>query len=187
MGEYSFTVHVEAPPEPVFDLFTHPDRMHEWVGGVTRITDVSGPRGEAGSSYTVWFGRMASPTRILESERPRRIRGRFGNRLLRGEMEATFESEGDGTLLTQRFRTEGWIPAVMARMFATGSYRGSFRGELNEFARIAKRESRGGSASDGSMTGPNGGVTGGRLARSTERPRPGSRDSTRRRAGPRGS
>jgi uncharacterized protein YndB with AHSA1/START domain len=148
VGEYSFTVNVQAPPEAVFDLFTDLDRMHEWVRGVTRITDVSGTRAEAGSNYTVWFGRMASPTRILESERPRRFRSRFGHRLLRGEMEATFEPEGDGTLLTQRFRTEGRIPAVMARIFAIGSYPGSFQGELNEFARIAERESGDGSASD---------------------------------------
>lgn len=142
MGDYSFTVHIEAPREAVFDLFTDIDRMHEWVGGVTRISDVSGEPGQAGYSYTVWFGRMRSPSQILEAEPPRHVRSRFGNRLLRGEMEATFEPEGDGTSLTQRFRTEGLIPAISALIFATGSYRGSFRGELATFARIAEREAR---------------------------------------------
>ena len=150
MGEYSFTVHVEAPPEAVYGLFTDPDRMHEWIGGITRVTDISGPPGQAGSSYTAWFGRMRSPTQILEAEPPRRILGRFGNRLLRGEMEATFEVEGDGTSLTQRFRTEGAIPAIMARIFATGSWRGSFRGELATFVTIAEREA----ADDTSSSGP---------------------------------
>ena len=74
--------------------------MHEWIGSLTRVTDVSGPPGQAGSTYTVWFGRMASPTRILEAERPRRIRSRFGNRMLRGETEATFEPADGGTSLT---------------------------------------------------------------------------------------
>ena len=150
MGEYSFTVHIEATPQAVFDLFTDIDRMQEWVGGVTRITDVSGPRGTAGSSYTVWFGRMRSPTEVLEVERPRLYKSRFGHSVLRGEMEATFAPEGDGTTMTERFRTEGLIPAISARIFATGSWKGSFRGELETFARIAEREA----GVDRSASGP---------------------------------
>lgn len=140
MAEYSFTVHVKAPPEAVFDLFTDPGRMHEWIGGLTRVTDMSGPPGQTGTSYTVWFGRMRSPTTVIEADRPRRFRSRFGNAFLRGEMEATFEPEGEGTTLIQRFRTEGLIPAISARIFATGSWRGSFRGELATFVRIAERD-----------------------------------------------
>lgn len=144
MGEYSFTVHVKAPPDTVYRLFTDLDRMAEWVEGVTRVTDVSGPPGRTGSSYTVWFGRMRSPTRILEADPPHRITSRFGNTMLRGEMEATFDAVGDGTTLTQTFRTEGIIPAIAARIFATGSWRGSFRGELDTFVRLAEREAGGG-------------------------------------------
>jgi uncharacterized protein YndB with AHSA1/START domain len=138
VGEYSFTVHIAASPEAVFDLWTDLDRLHEWTGGVTRVTDVSGPSDEAGTTYTVWFGRMRSPTSVLDAERPHRIRTRFGNSVLRGETEAVFEPEGDGTSLTQRFRTEGLVPAIAARIFATGSWRGSFRGELAEFAKLAE-------------------------------------------------
>jgi type II secretory pathway component PulF len=83
---------------------------------------------------------MRSPTRILDVEPPQRIRSRFGNAVLRGETEAMFEPEGDGTSLTQRFRTEGLIPAIAARTFATGSWRGSFRGELSTFAKLAERD-----------------------------------------------
>ena len=140
MSVYRFSRHVAAPPEEVFDLWTNLDRMVEWIGGVTRITDVSGPPDRAGTRYTVWFGRMRSPTEILEAERPRTIRTAFGNRMLRGETRVTFEREGGGTRLTQEFRTEGLIPAISARVFATGSWKGSFRGELNEFAAIAERE-----------------------------------------------
>jgi hypothetical protein len=92
---------------------------------------------------------MSSPTEIVESERPRLIRTRFGNRLLRGETSVTFEPEGEGTRLTQEFRTEGLISAIAARIFATGSWKGSFRGELNDFVRIAARE-----AAAGRPTGP---------------------------------
>jgi uncharacterized protein YndB with AHSA1/START domain len=143
VARYSFTTHVGATPERVYDLWTDLDRMHEWVGGVTRISDVSGPTGERGWRYTVWFGRMRSPSEVLEAERPRHIRTRFGNRMLRGETDVLFEPEAEGTRVTQEFRTEGLVPAITARIFATGSYRGSFRGELAEFARIAERQAGG--------------------------------------------
>jgi uncharacterized protein YndB with AHSA1/START domain len=140
MGAYRLTVDIAAPPELVFDLWTDLDRMKEWVGGVTKVTDVSGPLDRAGTRYTVWFDGMQSRTEVLEVERPRMIRTRFGNRVLKGETIATFESDGAGTRLTQQFRTEGLISAVMARIFASGSWLGSFQGELNTFAALAERE-----------------------------------------------
>ena len=125
MGHYRFVVQVGAPPEQVFDLWTDLDRAHEWIEGLTRITDVTGPVATAGTRYTAWFGRMRSPSEILQVDRPRLVRTRFGSWLLRGVEQATFEDEGDGTRLTQEFWTNGIISAVMARIFAFGSYKGS--------------------------------------------------------------
>src|SRR5437773_5435158 len=104
--------------------------MREWIGGMTRVSHITTPLNQPGTRYTVWFGRISSPTEVVAAERPRLFRTRFGNRLLRGENEATFEPEGAGTRLTQRFVTRGLISAIAARICATGSYRGSFRGEL---------------------------------------------------------
>ncbi|HEY6057587.1 MAG TPA: SRPBCC domain-containing protein [Candidatus Limnocylindrales bacterium] len=140
MGTYRFVVEIAAPIERVFDLWTNLERWSEWVGGVTKVTDVTGSPGQAGTRYTIWFGGMRSPTEVLEAERPRRIRTRFGNRVLRGETSVTLEPTATGTRLSQEFRTEGLIPAIAARIFATGSYRGSFRGELEAFSHIAERE-----------------------------------------------
>jgi uncharacterized protein YndB with AHSA1/START domain len=140
MSTYRFSLDIAASPVQVFDLWTDLDRMKEWVGGVTKVTDVSGPLDRAGATYTVWFGGMKSPTTVLDAERPHRIRTRFGNRVLRGETAVSFEPSGDGTRLTQEFRTEGLIPGLMARIFATGSYRGSFRGELEAFAKLVERD-----------------------------------------------
>jgi hypothetical protein len=142
MAHYRFEVHVKAPPEFVFDLWIDPTRWREWIGGLTKVTDVSGPLDQAGARYTVWFGRMRSPSEVLEAERPRFCRTRFGNFLLRGENSARFEPDGAGTRLTQEFQTIGIVPAISARIFAAGSYKGSFQGELNEFARIAEREAQ---------------------------------------------
>lgn len=139
MGTHRLSVHVAAPRERVFDLWIDLDRMKEWVGGVTKVTDVTGPVDQAGTRYSVWFGNMRSDTEVLDAERPRFLRTKFGNRVLRGESSATFTPEGDGTRIDQEFRTEGLIAAIFAWIFALGSYRGSFQGELNHFARIAER------------------------------------------------
>ena len=88
------------------------------------------------------FGKMSSPTEVIAVERPRLFRTRFGNRILRGESQAIFEPDGNGTRVTQDFWTKGVISGVMARLFASGSYKGSFRGELNDFARIASAEAK---------------------------------------------
>jgi uncharacterized protein YndB with AHSA1/START domain len=139
MSRYTFSVDVAAPPERVFDLWTDLDRMREWVGGVTRVSDVSGPIDQVGARYTVWFAKMASPTEVIAVERPHHIRTRFGNRLLRGITDARFQPTQGGTRLEETLETEGFVSALFARIFATGTYKGSFRGELEAFARLAER------------------------------------------------
>ncbi|HEX8025308.1 MAG TPA: SRPBCC family protein [Candidatus Limnocylindrales bacterium] len=141
MATFRLATHVAAPLEQVFALWTNLDRMREWIGGVTGVTDVSGPFDQAGTTYTTWFGKMSSRTTVVQAERPHLFHTRYRNRILSGESLATFEADGHGgTRLTEEFRTEGLVAWVFARIFATGSYKGSFRGELNEFVRIAERE-----------------------------------------------
>jgi uncharacterized protein YndB with AHSA1/START domain len=140
MAEHRLTISIAAPPDRVFELWMDLDRMKDWVGGVTRVTDVTGPIDEPGTRYTVHFGPMKSPTEIIEVERPRHVRTRFGNLILKGESEVWLEAEGDGTRLTQTFRTRGVVSAITGRLFAAGSYDGSFQGELEEFRRIVEGE-----------------------------------------------
>ena len=101
---------------------------------------MSGPIDTVGTTYVVHFGPVKSPTEILEVERPRRFATKFGSWVLRGRSSATFEPDGDGTRITQEFETVGRISAISAWIFSRGSYEGSFRGELEKFARIAERE-----------------------------------------------
>jgi uncharacterized protein YndB with AHSA1/START domain len=142
MAEYRFSIAIDASPDRVFALWMDLDRMREWVGGVSQVTDLSGPVDRPGTRYTVWFGRMRSPTEILGVTRPRHVRTRFGNLLLKGESDVTFEPEAGGTRLKQEFRTRGLVSAILARLFAMGSYKGSFRGELEAFREIVEREER---------------------------------------------
>jgi uncharacterized protein YndB with AHSA1/START domain len=140
LAHYTLSTHVAAPPEHVFVLWTSLERMGEWVGGVTGVTDVSGPVDQVGTTYVVHFGPVRSPTEILEVDPPRRFVTRFGSWVLRGRSSATFEPDGNGTRVTQEFETVGRISAISSWVFSRGSYEGSFRGELEKFARIAERE-----------------------------------------------
>ena len=140
MPTHRLTVFAAAPPEVVFDLWIDLDRMKEWVGGVTGVTDITGPVDKAGTRYVTRFGRMKSPTTVIEAERPHRFATRFGNWLMRGENVTTFVPEGEGTRINEVFRTEGLISAITAWLFSAGSYKGSFQGELNDFAKLAERE-----------------------------------------------
>jgi uncharacterized protein YndB with AHSA1/START domain len=143
MGRYTFTVDINAPRDQVFDLWTNLERAPEWIEGMAGVSDVSGPVDQAGTTYVTRFGSWAkSTTTVVEAERPKRFVTKFGNWLLRGENAATFEERDGGTRLSQMFQTVGIIPAISARIFASGSYKGSFRGELNTFKDICEREAR---------------------------------------------
>jgi hypothetical protein len=48
----------------------------------------------------------------------------------------------DGTRIRQTFEMGGLISAISSRLFSRGSYEGSFRGELEKFARIAELEAQ---------------------------------------------
>ncbi|MGP0222293.1 SRPBCC family protein [Paenarthrobacter sp. NCHU4564] len=143
MATFRVSTFVAAPPDRVFATWTDQDRFKEWIGGVTRVTDREGPVDQPGSRYTVWFGRMASPTEVLAVERPNHLRTRFGNAILKGESDVRFVPEGGGTRINQEFVTRGFISGISARIFAAGSYRGSFKGELETFRRLVERENPG--------------------------------------------
>ena len=140
MGRYTFDLHVDAPPEVVFDLWTNLARMPEWIGGLKQVTDITGPIDVAGTRYIARFGSMASPTEVIEADRPRVFATRFGSAILKGTSRTTFEPDGAGTQMRQSFETRGVVSAIMAWVFARGSYTGSFRGELQHFGRLAEAE-----------------------------------------------
>ncbi|MEO6350947.1 MAG: SRPBCC family protein [Candidatus Limnocylindrales bacterium] len=141
MSTYTFVIDIAADRDAVFALWTNLERAPEWIEGLAGYEDVSGPADQAGTTYTVRFGSWSkSRTNVLESEPPRYLRVKFGNWFLRGEQSATFETSSTGTRLTQTFKTVGIIPAITARIFASGSYKGSFRGELETFKNICERE-----------------------------------------------
>jgi uncharacterized protein YndB with AHSA1/START domain len=137
MPRHRLSAFTTAPIEVAFRLYTDLDRMKEWVGGVTEVTDVTGPMTRAGTRYVTHFGRVKSPSEVLEVDPPRRIRTRFGSWILRGESTATFTPEARGTRIDQEIQTTGLVSEITSRLFALGSYKGSYQGELNHLAGLA--------------------------------------------------
>ena len=96
-----------------------------------------------GSRYTIWFGRRAVRVEVLFPTEPAdgtAYRTRLDGSVRRGESLVRFEPHPDGSRVTLEVRTEGLVPGIAGRLLATGSYRGSFRGDLRLFARLAERE-----------------------------------------------
>ena len=156
MGAYRFTVHANLEPTAALFLWADLDRVTEWMEGVGRVSEVSPPPGQSplvlgggwplviapGSRYTLWFGRRPVRHEVLwlEYGTAKTYRTRLDGLFRRGETLVTFDPEGGGSRVTLDVRPDGLIPAIAARVLATGSYRGSFRSQLRSFARRAERE-----------------------------------------------
>lgn len=140
MGDHVFSIAIDAPPERVFDLWVDVARMPQWTEGLTRITDLTGPPGEAGTRYTAWFGRSRAGVEIIAADRPRHVAWaiRFGP--LVAEIDCRFEPQAAGTRMTETIRTRGVIGSIWAKILGSGTYKGSFRGELVTFGRLCMRE-----------------------------------------------
>ena len=142
MARYVLTARCDVPPEVAFDLWTNIAREGEWVRGITRVGEPDGPIARVGTRYSAWFGGMRSDSVVIEAERPRVFATRFRSAVLRGTNRATFETDAGGTIVTETFETDGVVAAVFAWLFGHGSYRGSFQGELDKFARLTTAERR---------------------------------------------
>jgi len=140
MADYVFTSEIAAPQETAFDLWMNVDRMPEWTEGLTRVSDLTGLLGQAGTRYKLWFGRTGASAEILSAERPRSVTWRVRIGPLGANIAAVFEADGNLTRVTETIRTRGPLTWAWARILATGSYKGSFRGELATFARTCERD-----------------------------------------------
>jgi uncharacterized protein YndB with AHSA1/START domain len=120
-------IHIEAPPEVVFDVISRPEHVHEWWGAETDVVPVSGSAGEL-----VW-GDEENPRAHVESmtvvttDPPRLFSFRWthaaGETAAEGNSNlVTFElvPAGSGTLLRfseTGFRERGWEAAVLEERY----------------------------------------------------------------------
>jgi hypothetical protein len=140
MAKYALTIDIAAPRDFLFDLWTDPERMADWTQGLTRVTDVTGVIGETGSRFRAWYGTLDEKIEVVASERPFYVRRRstFGG--IKVETAMALEATDGGTRVRQSWTARGIKSRVWARLLAIGTYRWSFRAELNRFAQVAARE-----------------------------------------------
>jgi carbon monoxide dehydrogenase subunit G len=95
---YRYSIHLDAPPERVFDALTDPHRIPAWHSGV-EVEDVSGPLG-VGTTFTIVSSmlgrRQAFPRTVTVYDRPRR----FAMEGPGGRLSAACEATAGGTDLT---------------------------------------------------------------------------------------
>jgi len=97
MSRFTYSIHIGAPPERVFDVLTDPRRRPEWDPGV-EIKDFTDPSAAAiGTDFTIVgsvFGRRTeSRRRITQFERPKI----FGHESPRAKMLVRLEPAAGGT------------------------------------------------------------------------------------------
>jgi uncharacterized protein YndB with AHSA1/START domain len=70
MGEYVYSVRIEAPPEHVWPVYVDPRRIPQWQTGRPVIEEVRGDPGEPGSTYVARRGPLSARTTVLTSTVP---------------------------------------------------------------------------------------------------------------------
>ena len=74
MSHLSTTIHVDAPPEIVFDLIADPSRAPEWQTLLADMGEISGRPGGVGSSYSGFYRvagrRLEARFVVTAAERP---------------------------------------------------------------------------------------------------------------------
>jgi uncharacterized protein YndB with AHSA1/START domain len=94
---YRDSIHIDAEPEVVFDYFTKPESLVQWMSDRA----VLDPR--PGGEFTLFFDDRCVQGRYLEIDRPRRLVitwGRRGSREMppfSSTLEVSFAPEGNGT------------------------------------------------------------------------------------------
>ena len=146
MGHISRTIHVEATPEQVFDLFANPERFREWQVPAAEVKDITGTPGTVGLGWTTastFAGRkMENHMSVTAGERPRffEVKGTgTGTATMRGRLEAA----AGGTDLTIESEYEmplGFIGDAADKLFFEKSFAESWDKSLAKFKALAEAE-----------------------------------------------
>jgi uncharacterized protein YndB with AHSA1/START domain len=146
MGHISRTIHVEATPEQVFDLFTNPERLREWQVPAAEVKDITGTPGTVGLGWTTattFAGRkMESHMSATAVERPRsfEVKGTgSGNATLRGRFEPAAGGT-DVTIESEYAMPLGFIGDAANKLFFEKSYADSWDKSLAKFKALAEAE-----------------------------------------------
>jgi uncharacterized protein YndB with AHSA1/START domain len=70
MGDYVYSVWIDASPAQVWDVYVDPRRIPEWQTGKPVIEEVLGEPGEPGATYVSRRGPLVARTRVLTAAAP---------------------------------------------------------------------------------------------------------------------
>lgn len=73
MGEFEYSIWIEAAPDVVWPVYVDPTRLPDWQTGNPVIVEVHGEIGAPGSSYVSRRGRLAARTTVLSADIPREL------------------------------------------------------------------------------------------------------------------
>jgi uncharacterized protein YndB with AHSA1/START domain len=111
------TIHVDAPPDAVFDVLADPRFYGHWVVGASQTLDVDGPWPEPGAVlHHSQFMVLRDTTTVLESEPGRRLVLEARARPAAvATVILTLEPEDGGTHLVLEERITGGLAAAVPR------------------------------------------------------------------------
>jgi uncharacterized protein YndB with AHSA1/START domain len=140
LTRFAFAVDIDAPREHVFDLWADLDRLTDWTDGLTRVADATGPSDQAGTKYRLFFGGLDQRVEVLAAERPYyyRTKASFGTSKI--ETAVTFEDIDGTTRMREAIHARGFRTRLWASLLSRGTFRGSFRRELERFAQAVERD-----------------------------------------------
>ena len=148
MGHISktFTIHVEAPPEQVFDLLSNPERFQEWMVPASEVKDITGTPGTVGLGWTTgstFLGRtMENHMSVTAVERPRSFELK-GTGTFAAKVRGRFEPAAGGTDVTIENEYEmplGFIGDAANKLFFEKSFAESWDKSLAKLKALVEAE-----------------------------------------------
>ncbi len=126
MSHVRHSIHIDAPPDVVWNVGRDPERMPEWNTTTIAVKDVKGPLDQAGAKFTVQSkiaGRPIDITWTIEQvEAPRYFVATASTPMGGGATQRVdYEPDGGGTRVTIDMDYEiapGILGQVMNKLFA---------------------------------------------------------------------
>lgn len=93
-------VHIDRPPEAVFDLLADPRNEPRWLPGAKRVTMMTPEPVRLGSRFEGEYARAGAVTiELVAFERPSRVTFRAASKIVRFDDDVTLAAENGGTRL----------------------------------------------------------------------------------------
>ena len=137
MADVEQSIHIEAPPEQVFDLFNDPDTFVEIIGHL-QDADREGDKVEWVAQGPLGM-KLSGEAEIVREERPKALTWKSIGGALDVEGSAHFEPEDEGTRLSYSLTYD--VPggtAVKAVAGALGDAEGEVRRTLERLKKLAE-------------------------------------------------